>query len=165
MKRLYLLRHAKADWSIEVVHDRDRPLHSRGQRDAGAIGAFLTALGQVPDAVLSSPALRAAETARLASEGGDWGVEVLESDDLYDTPPWKVLRQVRGVSGQAESLLLAFHEPTCSETLSDLVGHVSVKMPTGAVARVDLNVEEWDEVESGAGTLAWLVTPKILRAG
>ena len=165
MKRIYLLRHTKADWSVEVVHDRDRPLHARGITDAGRVGTFLADLGQVPDLVVSSPAVRAAETARLATAQGDWRVAVGHREDLYDTPPWKVLRLLRDTAPQIESALLVFHEPTCSETLSDLVGHVSVKMPTGALARVDLNLGDWDEVEPGAGTLSWLVTPKIMRAG
>ena len=147
------------------MHDRDRPLHSRGRKDAGRIGEFLTRLDQVPDAILASPAVRAAETARLATESGGWQAVVEISEDLYDTPPWKVLRLMRALPNGRHRALLVFHEPTCSETLSDLVGHVSVKMPPGTLARVDLNVEDWDEVEPGAGTLGWLVTPRILRAG
>lgn len=163
MKRLYLLRHTKADWSVDVVHDRDRPLARKGEQDAGLVGHFLASLGQIPDEVLASTAVRARETARHVVEGGGWDREIRTSDDLYDAPPWKILRQLRQQSNGIDSLLLVFHEPTCSETLSDLVGHVSVKMPTGALARIDLSVEDWDEVETGAGTLSWIVTPKILR--
>ena len=128
------------------------------------MGRFLAELGQVPDAVLSSPAERTEQTARIAIEAGGWDVEPEIAEDLYDTPPWKVLRELRQRSDGHHSLLLAFHEPTCSETLSDLVGHVSVKMPTGALARVDLQVESWEDVEPGAGILVWLTTPKILRS-
>lgn len=164
MKRLYLLRHAKADWSVEVIHDRHRPLEDRGRVDAGLLGRFLSELKQVPDVVLSSPAERAEHTARAAIEAGGWKVEPVIVEDLYDTPPWKVLREVRQVSDERRSALLVFHEPTCSETLSDLVGHVSVKMPTGALARIDLQVESWEDVEPGAGILVWLTTPKILKS-
>lgn len=163
MKRLYLLRHTKADWSVEVVHDRDRPLARKGEEDARLLGQFLASLGQIPDEVLASTAIRARETARHVVEGGEWSREIRTSDDLYDSPPWKVFRQLRERSNEIESLLLVFHEPTCSETLSDLVGHVSVKLPTGALARIDLSIEDWDEAEPGAGTLSWIVTPKILR--
>ena len=164
MKRLYLLRHAKADWSVEVIHDRHRPLEDRGREDAALLGRFLVDLGQVPDAVLTSPAERAEQTVRAAIEAGGWGLEPQIAEDLYDTPPWKVMREVRQQSDENDSLLLAFHEPTCSETLSDLVGHLSVKMPTGAMARIDLAIESWADVEPGAGILAWLTTPKILRS-
>lgn len=164
MKKLYLLRHAKADWSVEVIHDRHRPLEERGRADAALLGGFLRELGQIPDAVLTSPAERAEQTARAAIEAGEWDVEPALAEDLYDTPPWKVLREVRRQPDELRSLLLSFHEPTCSETLSDLVGHVSVKMPTGALARVDLQVESWEDVEPGAGILVWLITPKILKS-
>jgi phosphohistidine phosphatase len=165
LKRLYLLRHAKADWSVEVVHDRHRPLEERGRKDAARVGEFLRDLGQIPEVVISSPAVRAETTARLAIKAGSWDLEAKICEDLYDTPPWKVIRELRQLDDDCESVLLSFHEPTCSETLSDLVGHVSVRMPTAAVARIDLQAEAWEDVEPGVGTLAWLVTPKILKAG
>ena len=164
LKRLYLVRHAKADWSVDVVHDRHRPLEPRGRDDAERLGRFLSEIGQVPDAVVSSPAVRAEQTAKLAIEGGEWDLEPSISEDLYDTPPWKVLREIRQQSEEHQSLLLTFHEPTCSETLSDLVGHLSVKMPTAAVVRIDLQIELWEDLEPGAGILVWLVTPKILKS-
>jgi len=129
------------------------------------MGRFLAEIDQVPDAVLTSPAERAEQTARAAIEAGGWEIEPQIAEDLYDTPPWKVLREVRQQSDEHRSLLIAFHEPTCSETLSDLVGHVSVKMPTGALARIDLQVESWEDVEPGAGILVWLITPKLVRWG
>jgi len=164
LKRLYLLRHAKADWSVEVIHDRHRPLEDRGREDAALLGAFLADLGQIPGAILTSPAERAEQTARIASEAGGWGIEPQIVEDLYDTPPWKVIREIQQQSDESASLLLAFHEPTCSETLSDLVGTASVKMPTCALARVDLPVDSWREVELGVGILIWLTTPKILKS-
>jgi phosphohistidine phosphatase len=164
LKRLYLLRHAKADWSVEVTHDRHRPLEERGRKDAARVGRFLANLGQVPDAVLSSPAVRAEQTARIAIESGDWGVEPSIVEDLYDTPAWKVFRAVGGQPDEIRSLLVAFHEPTCSETVSELVGQADIRMPTAALARIDLPMDSWQEAGPGAGILVWLVTPKILKA-
>ena len=116
------------------------PLHKRGVRDARRVGQFLTALDQVPDLVVSSPAVRAAETARLAAEGGGWTSTVELTDELYDSPAWKVMRLARETAKGAESLLVVSHEPTCSETFSELIGQGSVRMATGALARFDIGL-------------------------
>lgn len=65
MLRLLLLRHAKSDWHTESDHDHERPLASRGERDAIRIGRFLTAAGLRPELVLCSTAIRARRTVEL----------------------------------------------------------------------------------------------------
>ena len=69
MKMVLLLRHGKSDWST-AVDDRERPLAKRGRRAARAIGEFLTRAGEAPDAIVASPARRAADTATLAAAAG-----------------------------------------------------------------------------------------------
>jgi phosphohistidine phosphatase len=58
MKSIYLLRHAKSSWADGSLSDKQRPLNSRGQQDAPAMGARFAARGEQLDQVLSSPALR-----------------------------------------------------------------------------------------------------------
>ena len=72
MPELLLMRHAKSDWGSGDEDDRARPLAERGRKAARRLGRFLTAAGQVPALVLSSPAVRALETARLAVAAGGW---------------------------------------------------------------------------------------------
>ena len=82
MRTLLILRHAKSDWSSSV-DDRERPLAKRGRNAAQAIGRFLTRAGQAPDAVVVSPARRAAETAALAVAAGGWHCTVRTNNLLY----------------------------------------------------------------------------------
>jgi phosphohistidine phosphatase len=164
MKKLYLLRHAKAGWSSGDSSDRARPLEPRGEEDAARVGRLLHDMNQIPDLVVSSPAVRAEQTARRAIESGEWDREPVIVDHLYGASSGTVLQEIRRQDDDHESLLIAFHQPTCAETLSNLVGHVYAKMPTAALARIDLQVGGWADVEPGSGILAWLVTPKILRS-
>lgn len=64
MRELLLLRHGKSDWSV-AVDDFDRPLKPRGQLGAARIGGWLKRNRLLPDVVVSSPAVRARETAKL----------------------------------------------------------------------------------------------------
>jgi len=162
VKRLLLLRHAKSDWRAASAGDRERPLAPRGIAAAGAMGRYLEGIGQVPDLVLTSTAVRAAETARLAAEAGEWSCPVEDSDELYETTPEAVLELVREADDTLASLLLVGHEPTSSLLVSLLIGGGALKFPTAAMARVDCDISTWRDLDEGCGILAWLATPKTV---
>jgi len=163
VKTLLLLRHGKSDWASDRDGDHERPLAPRGVRAARLMGRYLAALGQLPDAVLSSSAVRARETVRLARDAGGWKVDTRTTDGLYAASPEEVLQHVRQCDDECERLLLAGHEPTWSMLAGQLVGDGRLRFPTAALARIDLAVGRWREVGPGTGTLHWLVTPKLLQ--
>ena len=162
MRQLYLLRHGKSDWHTGVASDHERPLAERGERAARAIGELLSALGKQPDLVISSSAVRAHETARLAAEAGGWSAEIVVTPDFYHATPGTLLEHVQGAPDECDRVLLVGHEPTWSEAVGLFIGQAGVRMVTAALARVDLGVAGWSEARFGAGELAWLVTPKLL---
>ena len=108
--------------------------------------------------------MRAIRTAELAAEAGDWQRTVEPVDALYDCPATAVLAAIRGLNDESESVLVAGHEPTCSEATGLFVGNAEVNFVTAAVARIDFAVGRWQDVAFGGGVLAWLVTPKLLSA-
>lgn len=165
MKRLYLLRHAKSDWSSGRA-DHERPLNPRGEEAAPRMGRFLTAIDQVPRRVLSSTATRALDTARRAAEAGGWAVEIETTERFYAAGEDEVIDEVRRCDDAVESLLIVGHEPTWSGVIGRLAGVAEVRFPTAALARVDLAVDRWEDTTDGSGRLVFLVTPKLLgRAG
>ena len=165
MVRLYVMRHGKSDWDAVYTHDRDRPLADRGVQAAKQMGRFLTRLGEPPELVVTSSATRAATTVDFARRAGGWDCPIRETPDLYTNGAARVLAVIRrhGVEAGADSMLLAGHEPWCSELVGELVGSALVHFPTAAIARVDLPIGTWSEIRFGEGTLRWLVTPKLLR--
>jgi phosphohistidine phosphatase len=162
MKTLLLFRHAKSDWDAEFGHDRERPLNKRGRRAAKRMGRYLVEAGSVPGRVLTSPAVRAWETVRLASESGDWKSKIEVEEALYETAPDLIAGLVQQQPDAHSIVLLAGHEPAFSETVSRLIGGGQVSMPTAAIACVEFEVERWSEVSAPNGSLAWLMTPKLL---
>lgn len=163
MPALILLRHGKSDWDAEPGgEDRARPLARRGRKAAQRMGRFLARAGQVPDAALTSPAVRAADTLRLAMEGGGWSCPVRTAASLYGGGVAGLLAEVQQEPAATGVLLAVGHEPTWSAALTALVGGGEVRFPTGALARVDFDVDHWDEVAPGRGVLAWLVVPRLL---
>jgi len=63
LKELLIIRHAKSSWSNPALEDRDRPLNHRGKRDAPRMAAYCRKMDLIPDALISSPAVRAYKTA------------------------------------------------------------------------------------------------------
>lgn len=163
MKRVYLLRHAKSDWTTASTSDHDRPLAPRGERAASTVGRFLGNLRCPPEAIVSSTAVRARTTIEIAARDGGLTCPIELDDRLYGGSPETVLARIREASSGVDSLLLVGHEPGWSGSVERLVGRCSVRMVTGALARVDLPIGGWSDARFESGTLAWLVTPKLLQ--
>jgi phosphohistidine phosphatase len=157
---LIVFRHSKSDWSADYGgSDMDRPLAKRGRKAAKLAGRFLADSGEVPDAVICSPALRSRATLALACEARDWELSMRESDALYDDGVEGLIGEVRREPESTRLLMVVGHEPACSATVSFLIGGGAVRMPTAALARIDLLVDEWAELGPGTGVLSWLVVP------
>jgi len=123
---LWLLRHAEA---ADGSPDDERPLTERGVRQAEAAGRALASLGVTIDTCLSSPKLRALQTARSACE--PLGVEVTTEPRLAGSP-----FDAADLTAGLGHVLLVGHDPSFSLVLHDLTG-VQARMRKGGLAAVD----------------------------
>ncbi len=161
MKRLILVRHAKSSWDDPVLADFDRPLSPRGQRDAPEMGRRLAARGELPDRLLTSPARRAATTARtLAKEIGFARDDIAPVPELYGASAEALLEIVRRLDPGTASALLVGHNPGFTDLVNALTGAGLANLPTGGVAEIDLAVDSWAAVGWATGRLAVLDTPR-----
>lgn len=161
-KSVVLLRHGKSDWAADDGQDLARPLAERGRRSAAAVGRFLTAVGQVPDLVLCSPAVRARQTVDLASEAGAWACSVEICENLYAGDLSEIIGVLTTQSNDMGAVMLVGHEPTSSRLMADLIGGGRHRMPTAGLAGVEFDTDRWDHVGSGRGRLEWLVPSRLL---
>jgi len=126
------------------------------------VGSFLTAAGLEPELIVSSTALRALATAEQAAAAGGWGSRIVPVAALYASDPERVLEVLRETDPQVERLLVTGHEPTWSQLVSLLMGGGRLRMPTAAVACLDLEIGDWGDLAAGSCILRWLVVPKAL---
>jgi phosphohistidine phosphatase len=161
MKTLLLLRHAKSSWKEAGLRDFDRPLNKRGLKAAPLIGRFMRRKKIEPDLVLSSPAERARQTASLVVEHGRLPAETRYDERIYEADVARLLEVVSEIGDAVEEVLLVGHNPGLEELLSRLTG-ANERMPTAALACIELNAEEWSKLRGAGGRLAWLVKPKEL---
>ena len=162
MLRLILFRHAKSDWSDTSVPDQERGLTQRGVRAARTMGEFLSAIDQVPEVALCSSARRARETVDLARRQGRWACKPRVEASLYTFEPEDLLKAVQSLQDAPNELLITGHEPALSGLASSLIGEARLRLPTGCMARIDLDCDDWSEVVPGCGELRWLMPPKLL---
>ena len=140
---IWLLRHGDA---AEGSPDAERPLTERGEEESRVAGAALAALGVKLDACVTSPKLRALDTARITREQLD-GVEPVVDERLAGGPfdP----HEVAGEHG--EEVLLVGHDPDFSAAVHRMTG-AQVRMRKGGLAGIE------------KGELKVLLRPADLRA-
>jgi phosphohistidine phosphatase len=122
---LWLLRHAQA---ADGLPDDERPLTELGRRQARAAGLALARLGVTPELCLSSPKLRARDTAALACEA--LGVPVTIEPALSGEP-----FDARALSAGADEVLLVGHDPSFSMAVHGLTG-AQARMRKGGLAAI-----------------------------
>lgn len=161
MKRLYVIRHAKSSWSDPGLSDFERPLNKRGKRDAPFMAARLKEGGAKPDMIVSSPARRAAKTARaIAKALGFPEKRITEVITIYEASLQSLVAVVRELPDDCREVIMVGHNPGFSDLVGYLASDSSIYMPTCAVCCVDLDVESWADVSGGLGRTVSYDYPK-----
>ena len=142
MKMLLLLRHAKSSWKHAELADHDRPLKKRGRNAAKRMGQLLRELDLVPQHVLSSTAVRAFDTARLAADGMKFKALIEPVSALYQAEPSTFVAVVSHLPDRFDRLLIVGHNPGLENWLARLIGRTE-ELPTAALAQVELPINNW----------------------
>ena len=154
---LHFLRHADAgDPEAWTDPDAVRPLSDKGRKQSKRLGEHLASIGFEADAFITSPKIRAEQTADLVAEAV--GVQVSADDRLASGLDVDVLEAVLAAAGDLERVVVVGHDPDFSELLSQLVG-TQLEMKKGAFARVEIE----RPLRAGAATLRWLLPPDSLK--
>ncbi len=174
MKRLLLLRHAKAVPGGQGIDDHARELAERGRSDAPAMGRYMQKHDLAPELVLCSTAVRTTETAQLAFGEFRKRPEVELSEALYLAEPEGIIAIARRVPRKQQSVCIVGHNPgleVCASVLArepvrrkerDYVDAIEEKFPTCALAVLDFEVDAWRDIALGKGKLVDFVRPKDL---
>ena len=154
---LYLLRHADAGdpgaWSGD---DAKRPLSPKGVRQSERLGRHLAAIRFSPDAILTSPKLRALQTAEIV--GRALGREPAIDERLANGVDVRAVEEVLTTAGRPRTCVLVGHDPDFTDLLRELSAAQNVSMKKGAIARIDFD----DGVRADGGDLRWLIPPDAL---
>ena len=169
MKRLVLLRHAKAE-AKDAAEDFERVLAPRGRAQMGVVARHLAETGLRPDLAILSPSARTRETWSLAKLKD---VPVQEDERIYEASSETLLDVLRGASDEAGTVVLVGHNPGFEELATELVrtgpeealGRMRRGYPTGGLAVIEFDVETWRAVSPRTGRLVSFETPASLGSG
>lgn len=158
---LYLVRHAVAEARGEAWPDDDqRPLTKEGVRRMRRAVEGLGSLGVTIDLVLTSPLVRATETADILARGLASRPRVQSLPALAPGGTPEATMRALGAAGKRDTIALVGHEPDMGELAAWLIGAAApVPFRKGAVCRID--VTGWPP--DPPGTLVWFAPPRMLR--
>jgi phosphohistidine phosphatase len=160
---LYIIRHAIAvdEGTSDYESDSERPLTDKGRKKMRQIAKGLRALGVEFDLILSSPYVRAQETAEILADVFKMKKKIAFSDNLIPIAEPNLLIAEVNENHSVDSLALVGHEPHLSSLVGLLTAkstQLDIKLKKGGVCYLTVD----DLHHEHDATLEWLLTPGIL---
>lgn len=147
MKKLFLIRHAKSDWTNPELKDIERYLNERGYSNANMMAAKFN---HKPDLIISSPAIRAMSTALIFARHVNYNANtIVIKQELYESSITDYLSVINAIDNQFSSVLLFAHNPTISNVAQTLTQALPMEMPTCAIAGINFDTNDWKKAKSG----------------
>lgn len=149
--------------------DFDRGLNARGAKGAKLIGRHIRDHGVKWDKLLSSPAARCRDTLTEAA----LGIEPVWDERLYLADGATILETIAELAGEAEAVLVCGHNPGMQDLLLELVppdaenalfDEASVKFPTASFAVLELEIDDWADLDDECGRIVHFARPRDLDA-
>ncbi len=150
MKELYLLRHAKSDWENMEVKDIDRPLKTRGIRDALFMGEYLSRQFEVPDQVLTSPACRALHTSILFIRSMKSSyAKMLVNEAIYLASFNELQAIIKNTPDHVTRLMLVGHNPGLTDLANYFLDEFIHNIPTSGFVYFRFETDTWKGISIG----------------
>jgi phosphohistidine phosphatase len=161
MKTLFILRHAKSSWDHPQLSDFDRPLNKRGKRSAPFMSNLLKVGNEQIDLVMTSPAKRTMETCKSVIASLELkSAQVIEKKEIYEAGVTTLVELVQSAPNEVKSLLLIGHNPGLTGLSNYLTSYYIDNIPTAGLVKITFEVDDWQAIISGSGTLAYFKYPK-----
>lgn len=145
MKNLYIIRHAKSSWKETSLDDFDRPLNKRGKRDAPLMGNLLKEQGVAPDLIISSPAKRAKDTAKIIAKHVNYKKDILFEQNIYEAGIYDIDNVVTNIDDNNKTVFLFGHNPALNEYVYQMV-ELYDNVPTAGIVHLRFNVDRWSDL-------------------
>ena len=168
---LTVFRHAKSSWDDNIPRDFDRPLNKRGEKAAVTMGKWVKQTGLTFDHVVASPAVRVIDTIDHFVKGSGQRIDPNWDRRIYLASSATLMDVLREQSDAHKDILMVGHNPGMEDLVLDLCPDdgtsplralVWEKFPTATLARMELNIQHWSEIERKTGILTHFIRPRDL---
>jgi phosphohistidine phosphatase len=161
MKSLFLIRHAKSSWDNASLSDFERPLNERGKTDAPAMARKLGKKKLKLDAVVSSPAKRAKQTAKHFTK--EFGLKKKNSffePSLYEAGEENFFEVVENLKNKWDSVAIVSHNPGITSFADSLTETKIDDMPTCGIFAIKVDADKWKDFRTAKKEFWFFDYPK-----
>jgi phosphohistidine phosphatase len=163
MKTLVIVRHGKSSWDHPELKDYHRPLKQRGVDNAFTIASELIRAGVQPDLFLSSPAVRALDTAIIIATNMAYPLDKIATNaNIYEASVHELLDAISEVDPQHDTLFLFGHNPGFTSLVNRLQDEQMFNLPTCGTVGIELPINDWAEIKQARGKQLFKLIPKEL---
>jgi phosphohistidine phosphatase len=161
MKKLFLVRHSKSAKDNPILPDYDRPLNSRGYKDAREFGAKLKKIITKPDVFVTSPSIRTLSTAIIFADVFNIDPKTIVLEKLlYESTAGGYLNVIQMLDNSFSSVMLFGHNHTLTELANSLTKPFTDNIPTSGVTGIEFSIKNWKDIEGIQGKLFLYDFPK-----
>lgn len=161
MKTLFLIRHAKSSWKNAGLTDFERPLNSRGKKDAPFMGKVLKKRNVTPDLIFVSPAKRAFKTAKLIAKEIEYPQsKIIVDKAIYEGSVYQILELIQRIDDSNNIVFLIGHNPDFTSLANYLSNYSVTNIPTCGIFCIDFEINSWQQISEGSGIFKFFDFPK-----
>ncbi len=161
-KKLYIVRHAKSSWAEPDQSDFSRPLNDRGRKDAPFMANKLMVLKDQVDRLISSPALRAKQTAELFCE--EWSLpksSIQYEEQLYHAPSSVIHHVLSSIPDTLNTVVVFCHNPGITDFANGLMDDLYIdNVPTCGILGIEAHTEKWGDFKTSGKRFLGFYFPK-----
>ena len=159
MRKLILLRHAKSSWKDTSLDDFDRPLNRRGKKDAPIMADKLSMRKIKIDLIISSPAKRTTETAKIFANILGYQSEIIFNDKLYEASYNEILEVINLIDDKYQNVLLVCHNPGITDLANYISNYFIENISTSGIVGLSTN-NSWKNINENGCTFLFYDYPK-----
>ena len=160
MKQLILVRHAKSSWSDLLLADIDRPLNSRGKRDAPFMAVELKKRVSDIDVFYVSPAKRARKTAKKFFQhypNAEW----INEENIYEAFVDDLEDVIYSIPDEVNTAIMFGHNPSFTMLTNRYTNQMIDNLPTCGIVRIEFSGERWNTFYPTNAVVKEIIYPKM----
>jgi len=169
LKNLFLLRHCEAYHFEENTSDHEKQLNENGRKCARLLKNWFEKNNIVLDYILTSTANRTLTTANIIFS--NYENKIYPKKELYLCDYKEILKELKILDNNFNSVIIVGHEPSISESLKFLISYCRPDLeyvtkslyPTGGLSVINFNITNWNKIEEKTGILDAFITPHYLE--
>ncbi len=152
MKKLYILRHAQKDESVQVDYDYDIELSQKGREDSIIIGQKLKERNVKPDLIVASPSIRTRQTAQIVAKQIAYRKNIMYNEVIYEAFLNEIIESITYTFDTIDTLMIVGHNPSLT-ALAAIFGGLKEELKMGSVVRIDFNCNSWTTIDKSNAQL------------